>query len=388
MALEKKYLIGICAIFATFSISPIFPAIGIRGGLIFLMSIFFIFLFKLKYEKTNVMYILLILIVFFLSIIPAIKWLSLDRLFLPFYFLASLYVVSLLNREDFKIIISFLTRIFVILLIGAWLGLVYKLNSGSELFSFPNADGRLNYFVPFTFSNSIWPGFIRPSGLFDEPGAFSFFICSLVTLRHIFGMNEFNSLKILLMGFVTFSLAHIIYTAIFLLSMKRGYINFFYIIIFLILFYFLIQITGQYDLLYNVFLIRFTITDSGLFHGDNRSLAFLSAFYALKEFPELIIWGASDELMSNADLFNEFYAHGNETGANPLNLLLRLGIGSIFYYSCLLYFFFKAITIKKQSFSLLGYGLMLMQRDYLFVISYCFITACILVITWKKLKYD
>jgi hypothetical protein len=106
------------------------------------------------------------------------------------------------------------------MLIGAYLGFVYALAGGAPIFSIKNPDNRTSWLYLTTFTNARIGRIIRPSGFFDEPGALSFFICITAMLRNINKRNSKITLLLLFTGFITLSLAHLVYVIFHLLSMS------------------------------------------------------------------------------------------------------------------------------------------------------------------------
>lgn len=105
-----------------------------------------------------------------------------------------------------------LYRIAIVILIGAWIGFVYYLGGGSPTQCFENPDRRQNCLYLSTFSNSdsleFW-GAIRPCGIFDEPGALSFFVTLVVCLNELCDGPRKRSFILFSLGLVTLSLAHV-----------------------------------------------------------------------------------------------------------------------------------------------------------------------------------
>jgi hypothetical protein len=98
-------------------------------------------------------------------------------------------------------------------LIGlSWIGLAYQVLGGKALF-FIDEHG----FYLTTFAKAIEVT-IRPAGVYDEPGSFSFFICLLVVLREALGMRRSTSTLMIVGGLVTQSAAHMVFSAIWLLG--------------------------------------------------------------------------------------------------------------------------------------------------------------------------
>lgn len=373
------------SILAICAISPILPYVGIPGGAIFIVVLTMVAFLLRNDRPISYSFIFAITLILSISFIPAIYQTSLQILTTPVYFLYSLLIISLFAKNEFERFTKFYTIFIIILLIGALVSLTYKVLGGEALLYFENPDGRKNYVVPFTFSNSVWQNFIRPAGIFDEPGAFSFFVCSAVTIRTLLKHNSNISFWILVVGLITFSLAHIIFLVTFILSHREHTIKWCVYIAIVLLGLFLILIAvGAFDIFYNVFLIRFEITDGGRLHGDNRSRLFFNTLHILNSDIALMITGLSDELRNNPSSFFMVYGENMETGANPLNMLLKLGAMSLFYYITLIYLFFQGVVRGRSGAFLIGFGALLLQRDYIFVISYAFVVSMIIVLTYRE----
>lgn len=361
------------------AISPILPFIGVPGGALFLAASATLLLFLKQEKGIRAHWVVVFACLSFIAFIPAIYHTSIERMFVPAYFLISLLVTSLLKYEHFLKIVDYYTRLIVLLLIGSLCALIFKLGGGNELFSIENPDGRLNYFMPFTLSNSVWYNFVRPAGIYDEPGAFSFFICVLVTLRTFLGFNKNVSFYLLVMGLITFSLAHIIFLIIFVSSEREKFVRWSALIMLICLVLFLvIYVSGAFEIFYNVFLIRFEVNELGRLHGDNRTQLLLNTLEILKTNLSYILFGLPDLFLGSQEAFQNAHGDGLETGANPLSLLLNLGLTSIFYYIALFTITIISLSGGRPTLYLLGFGLLLLQRDYIYVISYCFATSLVI----------
>lgn len=304
----------------------------------------------------------------------------------PVYFLFSILTISLLTKSECETIKNYYTVFIVALLFGALTSLIYKILGGEALFHIENPDGRKNYFVPFTFTNSVWNNLLRPAGIYDEPGAFSFFICSVVAIRTLLRSNPNVSFWMMVTGLVTFSLAHIVFLITFIFSYKEHTVKWFvYLILISLAFLFTLSALGAYEIFYNIFLIRFELVNGGL-HGDNRTELFLNTWKILSTDLSIIITGLNDELRNNSELFLNKYGKDMHTGANPLNMLLKLGFMSLIYYLVLIYLFITGISHGRSGFFLLGFGALLLQRDYIFVISYCYVASLIIVLSFRERK--
>ena len=96
-------------------------------------------------------------------------------------------------------------------------GLFYAYVGGDPLLAIENPDGRDNLLYLTTMSGPPLGNVIRPSWVYDEPGAFSFLICSVVALRHVLKRATKWSWLLMIGGLVTLSLTHALLMVVFLL---------------------------------------------------------------------------------------------------------------------------------------------------------------------------
>ena len=357
-------------------VTPVFGVFKISSSLISFLCVVGYFLFRENFNRgVNVASLKLFIS---LSLIVSLSLLTTGNIkdwASSFIFISSLIFAY---NVDEKTLVSFvkLSTIFIgILLFGALISLLYKLSGGSELFFIENPDGRLNYFYPFSFSNSVWSSLLRPSGIYDEPGAFSFFICGLVTLRVLTKSNVRITTMILLLGLITLSVAHVVFTIIYFLSFKWNLKRLMLAGLVVFCGFLVVKSTSNRSLIYNTFFIRFVITESGEFHGDNRSVNFMNALDLIREKPLRIVTGINDD---------EQVIKDGEFGANPLGFVLNYGFVLSLPYYIVLMVFISALKNGRKYLVVFAFGLLLLQRDYLYVVSYATITSVILVLYIKR----
>lgn len=384
---SNQEIIGIALVISIICISPLLPALGLPAGVIYISIVGVAILLNARKKKLKPSALVTILIIYAICLLPAIYWNSLQKAVEPAYLIISLILALMLSKNDFQTSVKYLSKFHGILLAGGVISFVYVLIGGSSLLEIYAPDGREIYILPFSLTNSLWSGFTRPSGVYDEPGTFSFFICAVVTLRHMLGFDEKKSLNMLLFGLVTLSLAHIIFLFVFMFSISKRFSKLLFMLPSAFFAGLIIFLSGNWALFYAVFLIRFKIDPDGTLHGDNRSGAFFKSMEILREYPEKLIWGISDHYRNNPTLFSEQFADGAEIGGNPLNQLLQNGIGSLPYFIILFSLFFLALRNGRRNIVLLAFGLLLLQRDYVYVISYSLVVSLILVAAYRRTEF-
>ena len=216
---QKQYYFFafILLIVSVFSISPIFGTlIPVSGNIISFFFIWMLYLVLLYTRQSiSMSHTVVILFVLICSLVNSIYWGDVTFKFVT-YLVSFFLVLSFINKNHILCYTKLLTFFSIVLLIGSVIGFSYSLTGGKSSFSINNPDGRLNYFFLTTFSNTISSNLIRPSGIFDEPGALSFVVCLTVAFREMLKMPRLMSCIMLLLGGVTTSLAHIIFSLMFL----------------------------------------------------------------------------------------------------------------------------------------------------------------------------
>jgi hypothetical protein len=368
-------------------ISPIFAAIKMASTIISFF-IFLIYLQKLRNSnfKNYKIFLITAISILITSIIPALIHSQYQYLTISFFFLISLFILLQSNKTIIIRFVELASNVILFLNIGAIIGFVYAFIGGPPIITFANPNGLVNYVYFTTMTNSVWGNFIRPSAIYDEPGAFSFFITGIATARHFLNLSPKKTWVLLLTGIITFSVAHIIYIFFYLLSKFQfkiftfKFLNKILLITFFVFFtYLTLLLSGAIELVDLLFLSRFKSDNSGLFPGDNRSDFFFNAYNFISQNPKTLIFG--QPINEN---FNKIeYEYGN-VGANPLMPILRWGIFGSWPYYFILFYLIIQLHKGKFYFPALGFALILFQREFFYVVSYSLIILLIVIIIYFK----
>ncbi len=254
--------------------------------------------------------------------------------------------------------VNFLYFVSVIILIGAWISFFYAYFGGTSLFVLLNPDGRPNYLFLTSFTNSAFQNIIRPSGVFDEPGALSFFTTLVICINELCGGQKNRSFILFFLGLITFSLTHVICFLLYIFYIFKK--QFFIILILLILlFSFATNFIPKDAIIQTMFLSRLTVTPEGRIAGDNRSNQ-VSEFFSLLS-KDISIRGnnvnaktiARKEIDQSSNPFSIWYGYG---------LIIWLPY-AFFIFVLLYYAFVKRKEEKLVSILLL---LLLLQRPYIY----------------------
>lgn len=213
------------------AMTPLLNHLGWRGifSLIIVISICVLYLITSN-TKIKKWFIYTFIIITLGSMVTAAYWGDIRYVFANIFLIGVLFIIQFANTKAINSAIEISSFFILILLLGAIVGFIIAFVGTPPVFDFPNPDGRPNYFFYTTLSNAVFGNIIRPSGIYDEPGALSLYICAIAAIRHIHGKNNFFTWVLLLLGFITLSLAHLIYVILHIMAErinKKKYCNYF-----------------------------------------------------------------------------------------------------------------------------------------------------------------
>ena len=171
-------------------------------------SLVFLFATSLNLKRWFVYSTLLILISYSIT---ALFWSDIRYMFANIFFIGVLFLLQFSTMQIINKAVDVASILLFIVVTGGVIGFVLAFLGTPALLEFSNPDGRPNRFFYTTLSNAVMGNIIRPSGIYDEPGALSLYICAIAAIRHMLGKNNILTWSLLLLGFVTLSLAHLIY---------------------------------------------------------------------------------------------------------------------------------------------------------------------------------
>ncbi|MEO7497283.1 MAG: hypothetical protein ABIT83_16715 [Massilia sp.] len=344
------------------SVSPLIHAFSpIKGNVIYVVAVLVLLIRKSWWSVAYGKYLFWCLLVEFFALIPTLYWQQPLMFLIPTYLLVSILAVSVLDSEDVKAFVDLVSGFLVLTLAGAVIGTLYAYFGGASLLEFLNADGRANNLFLTTLTNSQFLNYIRPSGVFDEPGALSFVTCFVAALRHAAGCNKRVTWLMLGIGFITTSVAHLLYTVMhaaqeFKGNKRAGKFLLTAGLIALVLWLLVLFFPPIQDIFSVLFLSRLSGDDL----GDDRATTMENALQYLDM--RSIFFGLDPQCavgIANC-VIDKGYAN---YGDNPLTLLLHWGIFLAFpYYLSLTYF--AGFALLRRNFIIVGLTILLLQRPY------------------------
>ena len=353
---------------AVLPLSPVLLYLPVRGNLISLVCVLVV-LARYKPLRFRPAAYFAVLLTLLFTILPALYWSDIKLLFISVYALSAVVLVARLDRADLESFAVITSKILKVLLIGGLIGFVYAFVGGDALISFPNEDGRLNGLFLTTLSNSQVIRIIRPAGIFDEPGTFSFVISMTAALRHSLRMDKRQTWTLLSMGLITFSLAHVAYMLIHLAaelttSSARAR-AFAYAVVILTAASAAVAFIPSVNAIANDALFqRFVISDGNL-AGDNRSALLRSAMNQLDW--RVFWWGLDSSCITDPTVcatrgYPQF-------GENPLAPLVLYGLFNAWLYYAL-ELSLLAMFVWRRNPVAVGVFLVLLQRPNVMAFGY------------------
>ena len=259
----------------------------------------------------------------------------------------------------FLITINILLSLSVIGAILVFLGLL------KPLFSYISLDFREILFYGFFTTKVNFPlssgfNFVRPSGFFDEPGTFAFISLLCLLLNKTVFNNKKQEVFLLIASLITFSLAHIITSIIYLiifyppLKFKRIIIlSFFFISVFAGLTYF--ERSNEITkIIYNRTIYRLETLISGDVGFENRQDSFEDGLKYMNKYP----------FGKKPDFFKENHITFDQNSIMGLTVYLGI-LGIIVYFS----FIWGGLMQKTKPRYFVQFGILIMlnllQRPYI-----------------------
>lgn len=357
--------------------SPFFPgAVGIPTIVLYLPALIFYTIYRfINTQCTNTVFLICILLEIAILIVTLMIESSLyfnRYILMPIGLLACYLTVS--DKRILDKTCSCLAILSMVGLIFSWGSFFYAFFGGGSILDFPNPDGRVNHLYLSSFTNTVSDNIIRPSFIFDEPGAFSFFLCFVVLFRELLGKEKKVSFLILIGGLITFSLSHmIVLITYFICNLRfKNVILFIFPIALLI-----VQLSQlqEFDFFFN----RFIIND-GKMSGDNRS-------EQVENFMDIV----SQDIL----LFGDHKCHSlpeqkcishGDISSSPVTPVYYGGILFLIVQIIThLFFIYKAFGNKNYAFVSIAMSILLLQRPFFSTIGY---QLMIYIPLFYMLKYN
>lgn len=337
--------------------------------------------------------IILILASVVFSAITSIYWQNISILAYSGYFLISALLVGMAAPSEIRRAIEVGTDILLVMTVLAWVSFVYALRGGAPGFEISGYPGQPVSLYLTSMALSIHGQglgtFLRPSGIFDEPGAFAFFISLCAACRMLLDMDRNKTWFLLIAGLITTSLALVIFIVIVgfrelidkpqHLGNKRKISVLLPVFALLGLLVLLVSFWAEVSIVFVVLIERLAPgSDGRLLQGDSRTVQFLSAFEQIT--PAIALFGFDASCFGDAATC---YGIGIEGGGSPLQPMMMRGLFSqSMYYVVLTIFLYRSLN-SRHRLVYLAVALTFMQRPYIMTMGYSVWAILVLLMPLK-----
>jgi hypothetical protein len=364
---KSNFLVIILLIFTIFYLSHLSYSIGFAFSTTtpLLLLIYLYFIIK-KNRKIIPWVFFLSIFILVTSLLVVFFHFDYKLIFFPGNIVIGLLLSSILSKNEFISIVKIGSIIILMLLIGSIIAFIIVLYDPKPYLNYITPGLRVIGFYYTSLGTPIWTPYgtiIRGNAIYDEPGTFSFLICSFVLFRDFFKLSKRFSFILLLLGLVTFSLAHYIFLSLFLLREIKikniKWILFTLIIVFI----FSINNTLITRLFEYSFSERLFSNTNSLSEGNNRMPHILKDINTIE----------------SGDFYNLFLGNNHENCCSPLYPFAQFGFygGWPYYVFLILLLFF---SIFNKNILILGSTFLWLQRPSLTSSGYSFIGTMIIII--------
>ncbi|MCL2219615.1 MAG: hypothetical protein FWB94_07010 [Chitinispirillia bacterium] len=334
--------------------------------------------------------LLLISFVFvLLSLIPTVyhhtSYLLVNE-FAGFYLV---YMFFLFYKKKYlQPLITVATAFTLVMLVFSVIGFLYAFTGRPPLLTGLTEEGRTYYWYLTTgaVENGIFGNIIRPQGIYEEPGAFSFVICTLCFLRVFARRGNAMTFTLLLLGNITFSMIHIMIFVLFVCHLALTYKmnKMFTVYAAAVLTMMFLAYLPVREPVNNLLFSRFTINQrTGAFEGNNRAYLFGNAMDIVKQDRAVLIWGMPRD-DAGLTLMDKEWGYGE----NPLAPALKFGIFVAWlYYFYLSFFAVCGIVDRKRFLIYLSIIMMLLQRPEFYRGGPAADVLILFFTSWEIVKY-
>jgi hypothetical protein len=314
-----------------------------------------------------------------LSSLTAVYWGNPAILAYAGYFVMSALLVGMATRAEIEQAVDVATNILLVLVVFAWVSLAYAFRGGGPTFEISGYPGQPVSLYLTSMALSIHGqadgNLIRPSGIFDEPGALAFFVSACAAVRLLLRMPTAKTWWLLFAGVVTTSLALLIFIVVVagtaFTGRQRLRIRMSSLLIGAGVSVAVVAVAArsfseEIKIVSSVLTDRLQAGDDGrLVQGDSRTAQFLDGLRQIT--PKVALFGTDGSCFADLE---KCYSLDIQGGGSPLHPMLMRGLLSQSpYYIILAVFLFRSL-LGPDRLVHLGVALMFMQRPYIMTMGY------------------
>ena len=368
--IENKIISNIIVSVLFFSLlisqSPLLLVIGIRGihslPITFFLIIFILIFSKRKVKNFGIIFGIASLLTASFS---AIFWGEYKFIYLAFWLINAILLAAIATKYELTKFVEAATIFLIILIFGAIIGFGLAFSGIKSLGAIDGEFGRIHWYYT-TLTNSRLLNFIRPGGIYDEPGAFSYFICVVAYLRNILNLEKSKTVYLLLGGLITFSIMHLFFIFLFFLSKPLEFKKLVNGLLLGSVLIFIIIILGA-DIAFQGLLIDRIISFVNNFNENDRVIAFINCIDLIKGNWWVFLFGIDPYCLFDIE---RCVSNFEMICCNPLEPITSSGIFISWPYYVGISFLFLSIFFRKNNILIIGLVLLFFQRPGIYSPGY------------------
>jgi hypothetical protein len=366
----SRAMVALLTFYSVAAISPVWHVFGVSERHLFLAALTAVLTVSFLRGRALTRWVVPLGLLLFASAFAAgVYWAELRMTLYPMHFVVACLLLSQSTRREFERYVDVASRIVMVLVIGAVVGFFLARLGVEPLLRFPNPDGRPNFFFYTTLTNAYWSGWIQASGIYDEPGAFSFVICAVAFMRHILGRDYRFTWILLALGLVTFSLAHLVFISVFALAERLTPRRLVYLGATVALLVAIAYSVGLQQLYRDYLFARITLDTAQQRGAHDRLELARNAARELGRVEGAVIFGVDSDCTVN---YMACRARWPYMAENPLGPMALHGLLLAWPYYLFLAAGLLFLLLGRRNFAFFALVLIFLQRPYVMSFGYSF----------------
>jgi type IV secretory pathway VirB2 component (pilin) len=378
----SRAMVGLLVFYSLVGISPVWHAMGIQPRHLMLLPVAGVLALSYVHRRSLVAWTIPVMLILFGSAFAAGVYWGEPRLTLyPMFFILSSLLLAQSTPREISRYVDVASWVMLVLVVGGVIGLMLAAAGVTPLFSFPNPDGRSNFFFYTTLTNAYWSGWIQASGIYDEPGAFSFMICAVAFMRHVTGRGYRLTWTLLGLGLVTFSLAHLVFMAVFALAERISLRRVAFVILGVVLLLGAARVVGLHQTYQQYLFARVTLDAAQQRGFQGRIQLAQNAVHALTTVDRAVMFGVDSDCTVDYASCRQKWLYMAE---NPFGPLAHHGLLLAWPYYLFLALGVGFLLAGRRNLAFLALTLLFLQRPFVMSFGYSFMAVAPL---WLQVRF-
>lgn len=209
----KTFVLITSTLLALIAPSEFYNSLGYGYAPLFVLyASLFYYYFVVRHGRVNIHLLLLYLAFLVCGFIISLMSGDINAIYFTLNTVMSIALVIVIFNQNLIIdYINYITNTLLVFLIDA---IMYRLTNYSLFYYLLGHFESYNFLIEnstMSVQNLLSGDYYRIRSIYDEPGSFSFFICSAAALRHVCGLDKVKTWSLLVGGLMTLSFAHFLY---------------------------------------------------------------------------------------------------------------------------------------------------------------------------------